>query len=280
MLNAEKSIRPYLLADGDTLHLLFDVWVSGIYTAHHASYANGTWSESEPIGLGAKGNIAFDAEGGLHAVVYRDFDLFHFRRVDDGWVEGDPIPTPESVNPFGISMVSTAEGITLAVGAGTCGSLICHDITLFNWSMQGWSSEVLYTSRDLSSDEPGGALMLDGSIAWAWAEQVPYEPFISAIVFHSALDPEPLTVFEDAAGFASEPSVAMPLDGVPLLTWLAPGSHVMIDRYPFEQPTMIFESAWGPTLAVDAYGFTHVVAYAVDAAGVEQIWHTTNRMAP
>jgi hypothetical protein len=276
-LHTDKSIRPHLIAHEDTLHLLFDVWANDTYTAHHASYSNGNWSEPAAIGLGEKGSIAVDAYGDLHAVVYRDDHLIHSRIVDGEWVAGDSIPTPYSVNPFGLSTLPSAEGIVLAAGAGTCGSLICHDIMIFNWNSQGWSSNILYQSVYLSSDEPKGALMPDGSPAWAWAEQVPYEPYITGIAFDSALDQNPVTVFEDPAGFSSEPSVVVPPDGVPMVSWIAPGGHVMIDRYPFGDTTTIFDVATGPDMTVDVYGYTHVVAYAYDEAGSQQIWHTTNR---
>jgi hypothetical protein len=277
-LHEEKSIRPQLVAHEDTLHLLFDVWEDELYTAHHASFTNGSWSDPAPIGLGEKGSISVDPNGDVHVVFYRDGEVTHSRLVAGQWAEGDPIPTPESVNPFGLWTVSTPTGISLAVGAGSCTSLICHDIMVFNWTSQGWTGSTLFKSNSLSSDEPKGAVMPDGSLAWAWAEQVPYEPYITGVAFSSALDPNPVLVFEDLSGFASEPGVAVPPDGVPMVSWLAPGAQVMIDRYPFGDPRTLLDSGTGPELTVDASGYTHVVAYAYDDAGSQQIWHTTNRV--
>jgi len=277
-LHPEKSIRPQLLVQDETLHLLFDVWADDSYTVHHATYTSGAWSDAVAVATGSQSTMALDPGGELHAIYFVGSDLAHSRRVDGQWVAGDPIPTWASVNPFGHRALTSADGVTVAAATGDCSSMICYDITLLDWNAEGWTSSTLHKSWDLSSDEPEGALMPDGSQAWTWAEQVPYEPWITAIVFASALDQNPVMVFEDPAGFSSEPAVVVPPDGVPMVSWLAPGNHVMMDRYPFGEPTLLFEDAMGADLTVDGYGYTHLVTYAYDEAGSQQIWHTTNRI--
>lgn len=277
-LHPEKSIRPQLLVQDETLHLLFDVSANDSYTVHHATYTSGAWSEAVAVATGSQSTMALDPSGRLHAIYFVGSDLAHSRRVDEQWVTGDPIPTWSSVNPFGHRALTSADGITVAAATGDCSSMICYDITLLDWNAEGWTSSTLHKSWDLSSDEPEGALMPDGSQAWTWAEQVPYEPWITAIVFASALDQNPVMVFEDPAGFSSEPAVVVPPDGVPMVSWLAPGNRVMMDRYPFGEPTLLFEDAMGADLTVDGSGYTHIVTYGYDALGSQQIWHTTNRL--
>jgi hypothetical protein len=159
---------------------------------------------------------------------------------------------------------------------GDCSSMICYDISLFNWNSEGWTNQVLLDSPYLSSDEPQGALMTNGDQAWTWAEQLPYDPWVTGIALISPLNSTAIVVSEDLSGFSSDPTIVVPGDDVPMVAWLSPTNSVLIDRYPFTQPTLLIEDAFGPALTVDASGYTHLVAYGYDSNNSQQIWHTTN----
>lgn len=276
-LSDEKSIRPQLLAEGSRLHLIFDVWADKRYTIHHATMNDGTWGDAVPVAEGENGSLAVTAEGDLHIVYYSNDGLGHSRLVEDAWVAGDPIETDASVNPFGLRLLPHQDGLALTVAAGACSSMICYDIVEHTWDDSGWRSDTLYLSPSLSSDEPDGANMPDGSLAWVWSEQIPKDPWITEIVLLSPLDEDPVLVHSDLGGFSGDPIVAVPLDGAPMVAWLSPTNQIKIDRYPFGEPTLVFREGFGPSVAVDPDGFTHVSAYGYDDNSVQQIWYATNR---
>lgn len=272
----EKSIFADLVTDGQSLHML---WQSDLpeTTIMYASWDGVGWSAASQVALGERVAGAIDEDGMLHAVYYSDGRPAHSVLEDGEWRVGSAISIDHTyINTFGMALVTAPDGLDLAVA--TSPGETRYDVRLFSWtdSLEWTPMRTIYTSLGLSSDEPAGAMGLERP-HWVWTEQSADDPFTIGIVEQTETDSEPRWVTTES-GFSQSPSITVPADGKPIVAWMTPEDTISVSRMPYDQRHDFTSpnSAW-PELTTDRHGYSHLVYYAPDSDGIQQVYYSTNR---
>lgn len=276
-LSDDKLIRPRLLSQGETLHLLFDRWIDGDYTLLHARHEAGAWSAPVEVAAGSKASPTLASDDTLHAVYYLDGVPAHAWSDGERWHEGDPVPADAPwINGIRLQLLPNPTGLSLGLlqSYGDQG----YDLYVFHWqASEGWAApEVLYDSPWQGCEEPAGANDPDGEPRWIWAEQDPMDAWTYGIMEQGQLESEPRWITRQE-GFSGAPWLVVPPDAVPIATWVDEGGQLWLSRAPYDSTLLLADQGLGPRMAVDDDGFTHMVWYGPDGEGVEQIFYATNR---
>jgi hypothetical protein len=143
---------------------------------------------------------------------------------------------------------------------------------------EGWGAlQTVYQSQELSSDQPDGATDANGVSHWVWTEQDADNVNIIGIAAKTTAGSALQWVAREV-GFATSPSMVFPPDNLAMVAWSSPEDTIDIAQEPYGVTVHMGGSgAYGPRMAVDSEGFTHVVFYAQHESGVQQIFHTSNR---
>jgi len=275
-LSPEKSIFADLVTDGESLHLL---WQSDLpdTTIMYAAWDGIGWSTASQVGPGERVAGAIDENGMLHAVYYTDGRPAHSVLDNGTWRAGSAISIDHTyINTFGMALVPAPDGLDLAVA--TSPGETRYDVRLFSWteSLEWTPMRTIYTSLGLSSDEPAGAMGVERP-HWVWTEQSADDPFTIGIVEQTEIDSEPRWVTTES-GFSQSPSITIPADGKPIVAWMTPEDTIAISRMPYDlRHHFTSENAAWPELTTDRDGYSHLVYYARDSDGIQQVYYSTNR---
>lgn len=278
LAEGEKAIRPQLLADGESLHLVFEQVVDDVYWLWHSTWAGG-WAAPVLIGEGRRASLAVGPDGTLHLVAYGGDDLPVHHRWDGAWTPGDPIVSDAPyVYSLGLVVLGGSEGLRL--GQLLSPGETSYDFNLMAWTHDGgWAPpEILVQSMFLGGEEPRGATGPDGTQHWVWSEQDPDDLWTFGIAEATVADAGAFRWATRVSGFSGNPAVVVPPDGRPVVAWITERGELQLSRAPYEESVQLDTGSRNPALAVDDEGFVHVVWAAADADSVEQVRWVSNRV--
>jgi hypothetical protein len=269
----EKAIRPRLLTDGASVHLFFDVYEEDEedWAVYITTRTGQDWSTPERLGSGEKVDPVLH-EGNLHAVWFDGMQPIHRWRDGSAWVDGNPLAVPSAVQTFRLRLLS-AEDLELVVALSPAS--LSYDIERFTWDGNDWTSQPLFTSINLSSDDPSGSVGPDGVAQWVWTEQDPADLWTIGIALQRSDATRPTRVNQNP-GFSTSPDITVPSDGLALVTWLDDQEQLLMSQAPFDEQVVISTEGAGPRITTDRCGVSHLVYYAHNQAGVQDIYYTSN----
>jgi hypothetical protein len=275
----EKSIFPELLAHGDHLHLAWQRELADGPVLMHAFF-DGRWSEPATVMRGRLPRLALtpDGAGGagvVHLAGFDGEDVVH-AAGDRTLTPGPRLAIPQAfINTVDLGLIGTADGAI--VGVSTSPGDTSYDLRRWSLTPSGWGPmETVYASLGLSSDDLDIVPSPTGPI-WVWTEQDADIPENIPVVMMRPGATRPTRVTREP-GYGLLPAAVLPPDGALMVAWVTPRDTLAISREPFEKDIELGGvDAVYPRLGVDAEGRTHVVFSGRDGAGVQQIWHITQR---
>lgn len=277
-LFSEHQTSPYLFVVGTTLHLFWNRSEGDVQAVYHSSWSGAEWNTPQRVGTGWRSSAAVDGTGNLHLVLFADNKPVHYRYDGAKWSAGDAITLPHDyLNALRLKLLG---GETLQLALSTSpGNNAGYRIRLFLWSKSvGWSGGTdaqLLNPNGLSSDDMDGALDTSGKPFWVWTEQTPEDEWTFAI--RTKRTGGALSWAGKTKGSNFVPTVVIPGDNRAIVAWISESSGLQLAREPFGSVVDLGgNDPYGPSLALDARGFTHLVFYGRDAQGVQQVWYSHN----